>query len=119
MIRLCRGVFSIVSLTALAACVGTAPTASKAEQQAADEAFYKCVETNANAMDDGRSDASTVAAVVRSACKEQYGRSLAVAARGLSPAAQQSVFRDMRNADLEYAVKTVLRLRQQKRITRS
>ena len=118
MIRLYGSVFGIASLAVLAACAGAAPPASKAGVQAADEAFYNCVETNAKAMDDGRSDASTVAAVVRSACKEQYGRSLAVSARALSPAAQQDFFRSMQGKDFEYIIKTVLRLRQQKRITR-
>lgn len=114
MIRFCGSVFSIASLAALAACAGSAPPASKAEEQAADEAFYSCIETNAKAMDDGRSDASTVAAVVRSACKEQFGRSLAVSARALSPAAQQAFFRSMQGKDFEYAIRTVLRLRRQK-----
>lgn len=102
----------LAGLTVLAACSAPQPPASKAEENAAQQAFFNCIEANARSIDDGRS--SVVGSLVASACKEQFGRSLAVSARGLKPAAQQGFFRDMQGKDVQLATSIVLTLRRQK-----
>lgn len=111
--KLARGA-SIAGITALAACAAPQPPASKAEENAARQAFFNCIESNARSIDDGRSSIVAVASLVASACKEQFGRDLAVSARGLSPAAQQGFFRDMQGKDVQLATSIVLTLRRQK-----
>lgn len=118
MIRTIGVVLTIAGIAALAACAAPQPPASKAEENAARQAFFNCIEANARSIDDGRSSVVAVASLVASACKEQFGRDLAVSARGLSPAAQQGFFRDMQGKDVQLATSIVLTLRRQKSATR-
>lgn len=104
----------LAGLTVLAACSAPEPPASKAEENAAQQAFFNCIEANARSIDDGRSSVVAVGSLVASACKEKFGRSLAVSARGLKPAAQQGFFRDMQGKDVQLATSIVLTLRRQK-----
>ena len=107
-------VASFAGLAILTACSAPQPSASKAEENAAQQAFFNCIEANARSTDDGRSSVVAVGSLVASACKEQFGRSLAVSARGLSPAAQQGFFRDMQGKDAQLATSIVLTLRKRK-----
>lgn len=109
---------ALLAALGLAACATTSAStsaANKIEETAALNAFDDCITKRAKALDDGKSDATTVALVVRSGCREQYGRWLAISARGLSPSAQQTFFRSMQGNDLEFAVKTVLAERRRTR----
>ena len=84
---------------------------SESQKQAAIDAHVNCLYKNAREMDDGRSDASTIATAIRSTCRSLYNQSLIVFSQGSSPQVKRVFYDRSQNNDVEMATTAVLRTR--------
>lgn len=90
------------------------PKASKSDKEAATSAYVDCVIREVREIDDGRSDARTIAMAVRSLCRSAYLRSINVQTQGESVAYKRAYYQEAQNGDLELATTAVLRGRSQR-----
>jgi hypothetical protein len=67
-----------------------------------------CLFANARKIDDGRSDASTIALALRPSCAAEYARSRDVYGRELNPEARRMFDREEDAQFLQLATKVVL-----------
>jgi hypothetical protein len=75
------------------------------------DALVTCLDNNALKLDDGRSDAKTVAVALRPACYHQYAHSRDVGAEGLNPEDIRGFHAQDDAVFLQLATNTVLDLR--------
>ena len=90
------------------------PQASKSEKEAATSTYVDCVLREVGDLDDGRSDARTIAMAVRGLCRSAYLRSLNVHTQGESAAYKRGYYQEAQNSDIELATTAVLRWRSQR-----
>lgn len=106
---------ALVSLAVLVgACSTPIPPASDGEKSAALQAFQQCLLQKAREMDDGRSDATTVALAIRPYCRSYYTRWLGLSLQDSSPAVQQQTYRQFENRDIQSAREIVMMGRRRK-----
>jgi hypothetical protein len=91
------------------------PPATEKEKRDAFFAYFSCLDTAAREMDDGRSDASTIALGIKSLCASQFARTVELEGRSLNPAARQLFESKAQSSQLEMAAQAVLAGRANKR----
>ena len=99
----------------LAGCVARPPQATDQERTEALTALEACLHAAARKLDDGRSEASTIALGLRPSCAAEFARSRDVFARHLSPAASQMYHRTDDEAFIQVATAAVLGERARRR----
>lgn len=87
---------------------------TEGEKKAAIDAHIDCLYKYAREMDDGRSDARTIAVAVRSSCRSLYTQSLVVFIQGESPQTKRLFYDRSQNNDLDAATTVVVRTRANK-----
>jgi hypothetical protein len=84
------------------------PPATEKEKHDAFFAYFSCLDAAAREMDDGRSDASTIALGVKSLCASQFALTVELEGRSLNPAARQLSGSKVQDSQLEMATQAVL-----------
>lgn len=84
---------------------------SQSEKEAATGAHIDCLYKAAREMDDGRSDARTIATAVRTTCRSLYNRSLKVWIQGENPQVKRDFYARSQNDDVDLATTVVVRTR--------
>jgi hypothetical protein len=84
------------------------PPATEKEKRDAFFAYFSCLDAAAREMDDGRSDASTIALGVKSLCASQFARTVELEEERLNPAARRLFESKVRDSQLEMATQAVL-----------
>jgi hypothetical protein len=84
------------------------PPATEKEKRDALFAYFSCLDAAAREMDDGRSDASTIALAIKSLCASQFARTVELEGGGLNPAARRLFESKVQDSQLEMATQAVL-----------
>jgi hypothetical protein len=84
------------------------PPATEKEKRDAFFAYFSCLDAAAREMDDGRSDASTIALGIKSLCASQFARTVELEGPSLNPAARQPFGSKVQDSQLEMATQAVL-----------
>jgi hypothetical protein len=105
---------AVIALT-LAGCVTKPPAASDRDRDAALLALNACLDAAARKLDDGTSEASTIALGMRPACAAEFARSRDVYASNLNPAAAQVFHRTDDQVFIQVATAAVLSERANRR----
>lgn len=103
-----------LSVMALAACAST-PPATQAEKDAAALAYVSCLHKAAARMDDGTSDAASVAVGLRSLCAAQFGQYRDVYARSMTLRERRMFEERVSAQQIDFATTAVLDVRAQRR----
>lgn len=101
-------------LLILAGCVAPPPVlphATKAEQQEATGAYMNCLVPYAKELDDGRSDAKTIAQAMRGSCQKEFESIIETSSRGENEAVQRMMRQQFQPLREEFALKVVLDVR--------
>jgi hypothetical protein len=103
----------LIGLILISACSQppNEPKPSEADKKAAYQAYAACLYSNAVALDDGRSDASTIGMAVRSACRSDYMKTVRIEIQGKGPDYARGFLETAQKADLEIATTAVLKVR--------
>lgn len=102
-------------LLILVGCATRPPEASQQQQNEGLEALVACLHAAARKLDDGRSEASTIALGLRPSCAGEFARSRDVAASSLNPAAAQIFHRSDDASFMQIATAIVLDERAKRR----
>jgi hypothetical protein len=97
----------ILALT-LGGCATKPPAATNQERDDAMAALDSCLHAAARKLDDGRSEASTIALGLRPSCAGEFARSRDVYGSQLNPAASQIYHRTDDQAFIQVATAAVL-----------
>jgi hypothetical protein len=112
-------VTGLLMVLVMMACetVPQAQPATDQEMDAAFKAMFDCLETFARKMDDGTSDASSVALGVQGMCRREFNRTIEVGERGLNPVARRTFEKKVQPENLlhENAVQMVLKVRKDRK----
>jgi hypothetical protein len=100
---------------ALAGCVTGPPAASVQERNDTLRTLNVCLDAAARKLDDGTSDASTIALGMRPACAGEYARSRDAYASDLNPAAARIFHRSDDQMFIQIATAAVLNERADRR----
>jgi hypothetical protein len=84
------------------------PPATENEKRDTLLAYSSCLDAAAREMDDGRSDASTIALGIKSLCASQSARMVELEGRSLNPAARRLFESTLQDIQLEMATQAVL-----------
>jgi hypothetical protein len=84
------------------------PPATEKEKRDAFFAYFSCLDAAAREMDDGRSEASTIALSIKSLCASQFARTVELEGRSVNPAARRSFGSKVQDSQLEMATQAVL-----------
>lgn len=90
------------------------PEASRQEKDAALNSLNVCIYNNIHKLDDGRSDATSIALGLKGLCGAQFAHSRDVFAESLNPEAARMFHADDDAAFLQFATTAVLEERAQK-----
>jgi len=102
---------TILVLGCLGSCTHSAPPASEAEKTAALTDYVNCVDKAVQQLDDGKSDASTIALGAGSNCAAQYSWSISVTGSGMNPAEFVLYREKMQRDQVQITIGIVLRAR--------
>jgi hypothetical protein len=91
-------------------CQSSQP-ASEAAKELATNAYVDCLYTAAAKMDDGTSDAMTVALAIKPLCASEFAQFVKLSGSHLSPYGQRIFEKLERNSQLEYGTAVVLNRR--------
>jgi hypothetical protein len=80
---------------AVVGCATKPPEATDQERTDATRAFIACVHAAAVKLDDGKSDASTIALATRPSCAAEFARVTDTYARGMNPD-ESNMYHDVR-----------------------
>ncbi len=105
----------VILLTTTCLAASQQPPATEKEKRDAYFAYFSCLDAAASEMDDGRSDASTIALGVKSLCASQFAPTVELERRSLNPAARRWFESKVQNSQLEMATRAVLPGRANKR----
>lgn len=109
----------IVSACLLAAaCVGHQEPATQAEKDGATQAYGACLLHASEALDDGKSDAASVAVGVRGMCDQEFRRSVVLYDREMNPEMRRLYEARAEQDRLSFATAAVLRVRAQRAATK-
>jgi hypothetical protein len=92
----------------VAGCIASAPVATDRQRDDALLTLNTCLDTAARKLDDGTSEASTIALGMRPACAREFAWSRDVYASNLNPAAAQIFHRSDDQAFIQLATAAVL-----------
>jgi hypothetical protein len=92
-VRIIIATFAVASM--LAGCVANPPPATDQERTDAMLALNACLEAAAKKLDDGTSEASTIALGLKTSCAAEFSRSIDAAASRLSNPAAREMFHRM------------------------
>src|SRR5215831_9376073 len=100
----------------LSSC-GQAPTPkpTEAEKQAALRTVTNCIEQNVDGLDDGKSDARTIAEALVAVCAKEYRTAALLSASEIPPRLQPAYLEQVRARWIEPALRTVLYYRRVQR----
>jgi hypothetical protein len=99
----------IAAALSLAGCAAAKPpAATEDERKEALQALNVCLSAAARKLDDGKSDASTIALALRPSCAAEFARSRDVFGRELNPAAARMYHRTDDDAFVQVATSIVL-----------
>jgi hypothetical protein len=84
------------------------PPATEKEKRDAFFAYFSCLDAAAREMDDGRSDAPTIALGIKALCASQFARTVELEGRSLGPAARRLFEGKVQDSQLEMATQAVL-----------
>jgi hypothetical protein len=87
------------------------PTATPAEQQSAIVAYMNCLAPFAKRLDDGRSDAQTIALAMRGACPTELEAVFETISRGDNPYVKQEIRARGHSLEQSSALQVVLDIR--------
>lgn len=114
-----------IALAALVGCAhrrsenaGWAEPASDNDKTAARTAFITCMRVRVPKLDDGISDASTIAAAVRVSCPDEWNLYAALLHQGRSAALYDAIEKGAEDGQRELALVVVLETREKRRATR-
>ena len=116
-----KGAFAVRIIAActlallLAGCTTSPPKASDQERNEVMPALNACLDAAARKLDDGKSEASTIALGLRPSCTAEFARSREVYARSLNPMASQMYHRMDEEAFMQVATAAVLNERAKRR----
>jgi hypothetical protein len=99
----------------LAGCAANPPQATDQERNEALTALNACLHAAARKLDDGRSEASTIALGLRPLCAAEYVRSRDVYGRHLNPAARRMYDQKEQAVFIQIATAVVLEERARRR----
>jgi hypothetical protein len=102
------------SITLLAACASqrvAQPLAPDSEKQAAVAAYSNCLIPYAKRLDDGRSDAKTIAQAMRGACPKESAALYETSSRGENDAVKEMMRQRFGSLQDDLALKVVLDVR--------
>jgi len=100
---------AIIAATLVAACTTALPTPSTdQEKNDAIKAWFVCLHAQARKMDDGRSDAASIALAIAPLCYAEFKNSLNVEAKGMNPQVQRILEDRVQGKQIEYATAAVL-----------
>lgn len=108
---------SVALAAAVGGCASNPPAqlpASQAERQAATAAYMNCLIPYAKRLDDGRSDAKTIAQAMRGACGREVEAVYETASRGENEAVKQGIRHGMSSIEESTALQIVLANRNSK-----
>ena len=91
------------------------PPPTEDEKQAAFRTVTTCLEQNVDGLDDGKSDARTIAEALVSVCVKEYRTAAALSASEVPPRLQPAYLEQVRARWLESALRTVLSYRRAQR----
>lgn len=103
------GVFAAMAL-ALSGCVDR-PVATQEQQDSARRAYISCLRMRVAELDDGVSDAASVALAASGVCGPEYQRAIDAAGSDLNPAARRIFEARMEDKRVSLATATVLQMR--------
>lgn len=109
-----NGLTIAASLAILAGCAAqqvTQPAATEAEKRAAVAAYSNCLIPYAKRLDDGRSDAKTIAQAMRGACPKEIGAVYETASRGENNAVKEMMRQRFGSLQDDLALQVVLDVR--------
>jgi hypothetical protein len=93
-----RATYAVVFLM-LTGCLSN-PVSEEAKQQAM-KAYMDCLQAAAAKMDDGKSDAMTIAMAIKPLCAGEFGQSVKLSGSGLSPYARNLFEERVKASQLE------------------
>ena len=92
----------------LTGCVAAVPAATEQEKTDALRAYISCLHNAARKMDDGKSDAVTIAIGIKSICAGEFARSVRITAQGKNPQVQRMIAERLEGHQIEIATTAVL-----------
>lgn len=104
----------VASIAILAGCAAqptTQPAASNVEKRAAVAAYSNCLIPYAKNLDDGRSDAKTIAQAMRGACAKESAALYETSSRGENDAVKEMMRQRFGSLKDDLALKVVLDVR--------
>jgi len=101
----------LLTLGGCAAPLPAEPHASDAEKRSAVAAYSNCLIPYAKRLDDGRSDAKTIAQAMRGACPREFGAVYETASRGENSAVKEMMRQRFGSLGDDLALKVVLDVR--------
>jgi hypothetical protein len=104
-----------IPLLALLAIATAPPPASEEEKNSTTIVYVTCLVNAALKLDDGTSDASTIATAIQYSCPDQYDLMLKTLTRGRNSNVQDSVAESVERERLDDAVLAVLVARKKRR----
>lgn len=113
-IRIFSSAVLIASFAGCATSQPVEPPASEAERDAAVVAYMNCLIPFAKKLDDGRSDAKTIAQAMRGACSREVGTVYETMSRGENNAVKLGMWQGMSSIEESSAVQVVLATRNSK-----
>jgi hypothetical protein len=109
-----HGLIIVASLSILGGCAAqrvTQPPASDNEKQSAVAAYSNCLIPYAKRLDDGRSDAKTIAQAMRGACPKESASLYETSSRGENDAVKEMMRQHFGSLQDDLALKVVLDVR--------
>lgn len=95
-------------ITALSACANRPAPATDQEQSASGLAYIACLHESARKIDDGKSDAATIAMAIRPMCSGQFALYRESVSRGENVQVRRMVDERFSRAELDYGTRAVL-----------
>ena len=92
----------------LTACSTSVPAATEQEKSDAMRAYVSCLHNAARKMDDGKSDAATIAIALKPVCAAEFANSVQVAERGMNLQVKRMFEDRMQGHQIEIATVAVL-----------
>lgn len=110
---LARFALRISVLLALFACASRPPPATQEEIRQANQQYASCLHRAAVDLDDGASDAASVAPAVRDYCAPEYQRLVDLQSQDMKPAAKKTFTQEAQASQLDDATAAVQQERRQ------
>jgi hypothetical protein len=104
--------FFLLATPLLTGCASASAPATQQQKDEADVTYLVCMHKAARQLDDGKSDAASVALAIMPSCTSEFRNSLRVSNREMNPQARKMFESDIERRQIEIATKMVLEERQ-------